>query len=150
MTLKERFLDKVYYSIDGCWYWTASGYTNGYGQMNIDGKNWSAHRLSFTLHHGKIPSRKLVCHSCDNRLCVNPDHLFLGTHKDNTHDMIVKGRKPRFVGEAASSSKLKDVDIPIIRSLRQSGMTLAAIAERFDVRWQSIQCVVIGKSWKHI
>ena len=77
----------------GCWLWLASRYRCGYGQVSWKRKTTAAHRASYTAFVGEIPSGMFVCHKCDTRSCINPDHLFLGTAKDNSDDMIAKGRK---------------------------------------------------------
>src|SRR5882672_10379584 len=78
----------------GCWVWTAWKNSKGYGNFNIGERKWKAHRLSYTFFYGPIPDGLLVLHRCDNPSCVNPDHLFLGTARDNFQDAISKKRLP--------------------------------------------------------
>lgn len=86
-TLEQR-LDKT----SGCWEWQGALDAYGYGQSRFNGKNWRVHRLFYTLLNGPIPPKLMVCHSCDNRKCANPNHMFLGTNQDNLTDMKQKGR----------------------------------------------------------
>jgi len=91
--IMERFMSKVQ-KTDDCWIWIGSHNNHGYGKMMYPrkGEFIYAHRLSYILHKGEIPDGLLVLHKCDNPLCVNPSHLFLGTQLDNVHDAIHKGR----------------------------------------------------------
>lgn len=90
-TVLERFFQKVVKEVDGCWNWTASTYGK-YGQFNPGEGITSSHRFSWMHHNGEIPQGLFVLHKCDNPICVNPNHLFLGTHQDNMDDMMNKGR----------------------------------------------------------
>jgi len=89
----KRFLKKVKKSNDGCWLWTGGITIWGYGQFWLSGREYGAHRISYSMHRGKIPKGKFVLHSCDVRNCVNPSHLFIGTQKQNVHDAFNKGRR---------------------------------------------------------
>lgn len=94
LNINDRFWSKVIIS-DGCWEWSGGKDTNGYGRISLPGKgngSIGAHRYSAIVHFGMFDKRLLVLHKCDNRSCVNPNHLFLGTEKDNMLDMVAKGR----------------------------------------------------------
>ncbi len=88
----KTFDEQVNRSATGCWLWDDRKGAGGYGILRWKGKVWRSHRLAWTLASGPIPEGMLVCHTCDTRNCVRPDHLFLGTAKDNTRDMMQKGR----------------------------------------------------------
>ena len=118
-TLAERFWAKVVQS-EGCWQWTGAKTGDGYGAISSGGRKDGmvrAPRVSWALHFGAIPAGLVVCHRCDNPECTNPAHLFLGTHKDNAHDAIAKGR-------AASPPRLLGVDNPKARMLDHEGERL--------------------------
>lgn len=91
----ERFKARVSVQENGCWIWCGYKQTTGYGQVGFKGQRLLTHRISYALHFGEAPSDLFVLHRCDNRPCVNPNHLFLGTHQDNTDDMVAKGRQDK-------------------------------------------------------
>lgn len=94
--LSQKQLNKFWRNVEqketGCWEWMGAKTKNGYGHMNIFYKNQYAHRISYEIKYGEIPVGMVACHKCDNPACVNPDHIFIGTQKDNIQDMIKKGR----------------------------------------------------------
>jgi hypothetical protein len=92
--IRPRFYEKFIRDENGCWIWVGSG-CNGYGHIWISGRCRRAHQVSWEIHHGPIPDGLYVCHRCDVKLCVNPDHLFLGTHQDNMNDMAQKTRSTK-------------------------------------------------------
>ena len=126
-----------------CWLWTGARTSDGYGVMGVGRKQFRAHRLSYQEFKGEIPLGMQVCHSCDVPLCVNPDHLFVGTPQQNTDDMIAKGRRPVILPRR--TMKLTTSDHHRIKELRESGMTLAEIAWQYDVVIQTISAVCNGR-----
>lgn len=144
---EQRFWAKVDKSGD-CWVWTACLTSVGYGKFGVSrGRIVVAHRYAYELAYGPIPGGRLVCHRCDNRLCVRPDHLFLGSHKDNTHDAIAKGRLAR--GERQGSAKLTASTVTEIFLLRGREYQYVT-AERFSVTQSSVNRIQTGKTWRHV
>ncbi len=149
--LLDAFHEKYVKGLHGdCWVWIASLMKTGYGQINTrDGRTVTAHRFSYMIHKGEIPDGMFVCHTCDNRACVNPDHLWLGTPKDNIHDMYRKGRavhrSPR--GEDNAAAKLTEENVRLIFT---SSRPHADLAKEFGVTNTCIYAIKIGKSWRHV
>lgn len=130
----KRFMERVeFVPFSTCWYWTGSLFSNGYGQTQYEGKNQKAHRVSYMIHKGAIPEGMCVCHTCDEKTCVNPNHLWLGTHLDNMRDKMKKGRHRPSVGEDNGCAKLTDEQVREIRSKRASGRTLLSIAREYGI-----------------
>lgn len=146
-TLEKRFWAKVNKGTEsGCWEWTARTH-KGYGQMGGGSKRGDyikpAHRISWEIHFGPIPDGLWVLHKCDNRKCVNPDHLFLGTVLDNTRDMDSKGRGAR--GIKHPITKLNEEQVLKIKS---STDPITTLAERFNVTPGLIRQIYKGIIWK--
>lgn len=150
--LAERFWLYVDKRKDGeCWEWTGALGPNGYGRTSDRGQNdLVAHRVSYELAHGAIPDGKIIMHSCDNRKCVNPQHLTAGTYLENMQDMIGKGRDnhPIRYGESSPRAKLTDANVVEIRS--SIGVSDAEFARRFGVTKAAIRHIRIGITWRHI
>ena len=178
-SLEARFWDNIL-KTDGCWLWQGTkcateGFT--YGQAWHEGKRWKAHRLSWLLHKGAIPARMCICHTCDNPLCVNPDHLFLGTQGDNNTDRHNKGRdgaaygehngshthpesRPRGErhyshthpesrrGEANGRARLRTRDVVDIR--RMQGIAQRRIAKIYGISKSQVGNILRGESWNHV
>jgi hypothetical protein len=129
-----------------CLEWTKSKFNNGYGKIWCDGQNRGAHRVSYELHRGAIPIGSYVCHKCDNRACINPDHLFLGTAAENAADRDAKGRQAR--GNSSGTSKLSESDIPSIRAA--FSVSNVEMGKRYGVNNATISSIRLGKTWSHV
>lgn len=142
-----RFWAKVDTS-GACWVWTACT-ARGYGRFAVKpGDMHSAHRLSWILANGPVPDGLFVLHRCDNRPCVNPDHLFLGTQAENMADKARKGRAARGTGHGCS--KLSNANIHEIRSLGAAGVTQRKIASQFGVSQPMVGMILRREKWAHI
>lgn len=149
--LKKRFWDKVLVSgADECWNWTASVAGRGYGQIKVPGarRQYYAHRLSYEMHHGEIGNGLLVCHTCDNPRCVNPKHLFLGSHADNLGDMASKGR--HLYGEKNTKHVLSEMDVHRVFDLHEAYWSQGRIASKVGVSQPQIGRILRGERWKHV
>lgn len=150
-SLKDRLDAKVMpIPWSGCWIWTGAttSVSKPYGRIGAGGwhgKNLLAHRVSYELAFGPIPSGVLVCHRCDVSLCVNPEHLFLGTHKDNSDDMDSKGRRaPALRGERSPRAKLSMAQVEEIRSDKRA---LKDIALTYGMSISQIHNIKSGAQW---
>ena len=157
MTLSERFWSKVLRDADtDCWVWKASRHKKtGYGKFSRGPKHagWvEAHRMAYVLVFGQIPDGLQVLHRCDNRICCNPAHLFLGTAVDNINDKVSKGRHrwKTHYGSAVGTAVLTEAQVRDIRQDFQSGVTRSVLARAHSVSWTQINKIVSGQYWRHI
>jgi HNH endonuclease len=150
LTIQERFLAKISRDADrGCWLWIGMTDPSGYGITHINRRKLGAHRAAWKLFRGEIARGLFVCHTCDVRACVNPEHLFLGTAADNAQDMIGKHRNPR--GEKHPLAKLTAEQVSRIKAmLVEDRFYMTEIALQFGVSATAIWSIKSGKTWRHI
>jgi predicted XRE-type DNA-binding protein len=136
---------------NGCLFWTNKLIKKGYGAVQYEGKSMSAHRVSWIINNGPIPEGMCVLHICDQPACVKISHLFLGTPKDNVHDMYKKGRKKVTMGEAHFWTKLKEEEVAEIKKmLKKKEKTQKQIAHMFNVSRGAISDIALNRNWKHV
>lgn len=138
---------------DGCWRWTGVITHNGYGRLFIRRTKGKApyipaHRFCWELHYGSVPVGQQVCHRCDNPGCVNPAHLFLGSHKDNMADRNTKARQAK--GEGHGLAKLDELKVQWIRSQHRNGRGHKSIARDLGVNKTTVARVLNGETWRHV
>lgn len=129
----------------GCILWTGAIGGTGYGVGQIAGRLIASHRLAYEVRHGEIPKGMHVCHACDVRACINPDHLFVGTHQDNMQDKVSKARQSR--GEVHGMAKIYEEQALFIL---KSGMSNSELAKMFGITRDHVAIIKSGKAWKHL
>src|SRR6185312_12082833 len=153
LPMRERFdLSYCANPMSGCWIWMG-GLRNGYGLIKERGVKHYAHRLSWRIYFGEIPPNAEVCHRCDVKACVNPAHLFVGSHRDNMLDawrkQIVK-KPPSRRGTSHAMAKLTEEQVLVIRARRSSGETVRAIARDYAVTPACVAYAARGDTWTHL
>ena len=143
--LMERFLSKVA-KTQSCWLWTGAKSGRGYGAFRSPDEK-KAHRFSYSRYVGQIPQGLSVCHRCDNPACVNPDHLFVGTHTDNMKDKMSKGRGNHLVGTKHPRSKLTESQVLAIRA---DNRRQVEIAESYGIKQAQVSEIKRRIAWTHI
>lgn len=147
-SVKERFFKKIM-KTESCWEWTGNRTVAGYGTLSVRKVQNYAHRLSWEFLNGKIPEKMCICHTCDNPGCVNPEHLFLGTKKDNSDDMVSKKRNK--FGSLCAASKLNEYQATEVRRLYSlGGFTYKYLSKRFGVSSSVIRKIIMRHMWKHV
>jgi hypothetical protein len=146
-----RFWAKVSVSNENeCWLWTGNKIRQGYGRLKIGSRNVLAHRYSYELHNGPITPELDVLHSCDNPPCVNPAHLWLGTHIDNMRDRQNKGRLNHPVGERVNTARFTKEQVKWIFLLEKYPSINRDLAKLFSVHVDTIKLIRAGKTWKSV
>lgn len=147
---KERLLAKIVIDSGGCWKWTAGAFDSGYGAISVGGKMRKAHRVAYEAFVGTIPLGMCVCHRCDTPCCINPDHLFLGSHADNTADMLAKERH--------GLAKLTAQQVVVVRQFLsrhkpRPGVRAGPVpflARWFGVSMETIRAARSRRTWRHV
>lgn len=134
-----------YEKTEGCWIWKGNVSNVGYARF---GKKGLASRQAWMQAYGYHPGKLHVCHKCDNPLCVNPEHLFLGTDADNVRDKVQKNRHPK--GTSTYNAKLNEEKIILIRKYLRENKSSKEIAKEFGVNVNTIQDIKINRTWKHV
>ncbi len=149
----DRFFSKIPSIVENneCWEWQGTLHKSGYAIFSVGYRNFYAHRVSYCIATGTDPQNMDVCHSCDNPKCVNPNHLFLGSHLDNMRDCFKKGRMVSFKGSKNGTSKLKEVQvIDIRRRYANGGVLMRELADEFRVSLGLISHIVHRLTWRHV
>ena len=136
--------------VGSCAEWIGAANSEGYGYIYFNKSSWRLSRLIWTAMNGKIPKGKIVCHSCDNPPCIDPNHLFLGTKGSNNTDRAQKGRNRDQDGENNSSSKLTSAQVRLIKTLVAQGVPRKEIAAVHEISRQTIDLIVNRKRWASI
>jgi hypothetical protein len=149
----ERFWSKVAVAgPDECWDWIGSLEPHGYGQILDHRRLVKAHRVSWEIHNGPVPDRLCVCHHCDNRRCVNPAHLYVGTRKDNNRDRGARkrGRESRDIGELHHNARFTEAEVRAIIAMLEAGYSQGEVGRFFGVRQTTIGRFANRQTWKHL
>lgn len=157
-TARDRFFEKINKlgrqmphvpELGCCWEWTGKNVVDGYGRLGTRNKAYLAHRFCWAACVGEIPEEMQVLHKCDNRLCVRPSHLFLGTNLENVRDKESKGRGCQPFGERHANAKFKESDILKIRKLISEGVSCLKISKIYNVSSVTIDYINHRKTWRH-
>jgi len=141
--IQKRIENNIQKTLTGCWEWQKRINFLGYGQIKLKRSTCSAHRVSYEVYIGEIPIGKCVLHTCDNRKCVNPEHLWIGDNLDNAKDRMIKGRNNHY------KKRLNKDDVKEIRK-KYPDMSLMQLAKKYNRNLSCIWCIVNNKTWKNV
>lgn len=152
----ERFKEKMGSPVQRregmspCVEWQAGKQGDGYGCFGMHRRSYLAHRAAWELFIGPLPDGNHVLHRCDNPPCVNVEHLFLGTHDDNMKDMAAKGRSGNHKGTSNGRARLKEADVPAVRTMLAGGMSQSEVARVYGVSQTAISGIIVKRTWRHV
>lgn len=152
MSLVERLSNFSEKKSNGCVEYSGTIESTGYGSLRFKGKRYKAHRAAYIAHKGQIPKGLQVNHTCDNKKCINPDHLWVGTQKENMDDMKNKGRDNR-IGRKGSKShmtKLTEDDVQLIRGKFINGASRAELSKEYKLSKTALRNILANESWQHV
>ncbi len=148
---KENFTERIRMDKNGCWIWIKGKNKRGYGHVQLNGKMMRAHQASYRLFKGEIKKGLCVCHSCDVKLCCNPDHLWLGTHLENMQDRNRKGRQAFLRGEDNPYSTLtNEIVLSIRKYFKENKVTMADAGRKFGMARNQAWRIIKRQSWTHL
>lgn len=147
LQIPERVLNAVE-KTETCWVWTKGKLAGGYGQVVVDKQKWTAHRLFYSVYKGPIPEGKLICHTCDNPSCVNPEHLYCGTHTENNRDTYTRDRMPIRHGDAAINVVKLSREAAL--EIKYSALTSKELAQKHQIHQSQVSRIRNGHTWKNI
>jgi len=149
--LRDIFLEKILVDKNNeCWEWQDFRNKNGYGVTCVNSKVKSAHRTSYELFIGEIPKDLQINHKCHNRGCVNPDHLYAGTAKDNSRDMFEANRQRIVRGANHGNALLSEEQVILIREELINGARIAVLSKKFNISGSQISAIKLAQKWKSV
>lgn len=157
-SILEIHLDKISPEpMSGCWLWVGAVTSNGYGNIRRSGKSLQAHRVSYKISCDEIPEGFHVLHKCDVRCCVNPEHLFLGTHAENMADKVKKGRQAKTQGVKNGCAKLTEIKVREIRELlsnlprySRGESSAKLVAKKYGIAYDTLNRIRNRTLWAHV
>ncbi len=147
---RKKISENIKKMPNGCWEWKRSRQLSGHGSICFKIGVFRAHRVSYLAFKGEIPKEMCVCHSCDNPPCCNPEHLWLGTKKDNSIDMWKKGRRASFRGIKNGRAKLTEERVLILRENENNMEKLTSLSKDFGIDLATVYNVISRRTWNHI